>query len=65
MPRALGIFRGAGINAVPVPTDFNVVSYDQPAVFNWLPSAGALSGTTEAIHEYLGIAFARWKGWMP
>jgi uncharacterized SAM-binding protein YcdF (DUF218 family) len=65
MPRALGLFRGAGIDAVPVPTDFRVVNYDQPAALDWIPNADALSATTEALHEYLGMAFARWKGWMP
>jgi uncharacterized SAM-binding protein YcdF (DUF218 family) len=64
MPRALGLFQGAGIDALPAPTDFRVVSYDQPAVFNWLPNADALSATTEALHEYLGIAVARLRGWM-
>jgi uncharacterized SAM-binding protein YcdF (DUF218 family) len=63
MPRALGLFQGAAIDAVPAPTDFRVVSYDQPAVFNWFPNADALAATTDALHEYLGIAYSAWKGW--
>ena len=62
MPRALAEFRLAGVEAVPAPTDFEVV--DEPSrSFNWLPSAAALMSSTHAIHEYIGLWVYRWRGW--
>jgi uncharacterized SAM-binding protein YcdF (DUF218 family) len=64
MPRALATFRTAGVDASPAPTDFRLVDSDRPQVFAWLPSAGALEATTAAMHEWLGLAYYRWKGWI-
>jgi len=65
MPRALGAFRAAGIDATPAPTDYHVV--DDPSEFAWLsllPSAEALAMTTGAVREYLGHAVYALRGWM-
>jgi uncharacterized SAM-binding protein YcdF (DUF218 family) len=62
MPRALATFRAAGIDAVPAPTDFEVMS--EPAHFiRWLPDAEALSDSTRALKEYVGWWLYRWRGW--
>ncbi|HYW92537.1 MAG TPA: YdcF family protein [Gammaproteobacteria bacterium] len=62
MSRALATFRGAGIDAIPVPTDYEVRTRPLgPLMF--LPDAKALWGSTRAIHEYLG-SFVYWlRGW--
>ena len=64
MPRALATFTSAGIDAVPAATDFTVTYRDHRTVIDFLPDARALSHTTDAIKEYIGYAYYRWKGWI-
>jgi uncharacterized SAM-binding protein YcdF (DUF218 family) len=64
MPRALGSFRAAGIDATPAPTDYRVDEHEEPALLKFLPSADALDKTTEGLREYLGHAVYRLRGWM-
>ncbi len=64
MPRALATFEHAGIEAIASPTDFRVVGYEQPAVLGWIPSLGALGGTTQVLQEHLGQTVYRLRGWM-
>jgi uncharacterized SAM-binding protein YcdF (DUF218 family) len=63
MRRALATFRSAGVNAVPVATDFQVVESDM-TLLRLLPSAGALGGSTAAIREYVGYLVYDWRGWI-
>lgn len=62
MPRALATFRAAGVNAVPAPTDFEVIP-EPSHLLRWLPDAGALSASTRTLKEYLGLWVYRWRGW--
>lgn len=64
MPRALAVFRRQGVDAIPATTDVVVVDSQQPAVLEWLPSIGALAGTTHAVHEHLGTWYYRIRGWI-
>ncbi len=64
MRRALATFRAAGINAIPGPTDFEVVEPEARTVLDWLPDAGALAGTTRALKEYLGFVVYQLRGWL-
>ena len=58
----LAIFRAAGIDAEPAPTDFEVMP--EPAhLMRWLPDAEALSDSTRALKEYVGWWVYRWRGW--
>jgi len=59
MHRALLAFRHAGVDAIPAPTDFLAVDSHSPAPMRWIPSAEALSGTTHALHEYIGRLWYR------
>lgn len=59
MRRAVLAFRHAGIEVTPAPTDFLAVDANAPEALNWIPSAGALSGTTHALHEYIGRLWYR------
>lgn len=63
MRRALATFRSAGVNAVPVATDHQVVE-DESTLLDGFPSAGALAGSTAAIREYVGYWVYRWRGWI-
>lgn len=63
MPRALAVFRSAGIKAVPAPTDVQVDDRIY-TVLDVLPDAGALAGSTAAIREYVGHLVYDWRGWI-
>lgn len=63
MPRAMGLFRKHGMDPIPAPTDYMVKEREgglRPGVF--FPSAGSLEKTGQAIHEYLGMVWAKIRG---
>ena len=64
MRRALATFTSAGIDAVPAATDYTVTYRDQRTLIDFLPDAKALSRTTDAIKEYIGYAYYRWRRWI-
>lgn len=61
MRRAVAVFERAGFAVVPAPTAFIHGTGSEPTgvpdVFNWLPSASALSATRAVLHEWLGLAY--------
>ncbi|MFB6261836.1 MAG: YdcF family protein, partial [Thiohalorhabdaceae bacterium] len=64
MPRAMATFRAGGLDPIPAPTDYHE-GYGAP--FHWLdliPSAGALEDSSNAFHEYLGMAYYTVRGRM-
>ena len=63
MRRAEATFRAAGIDVIPAPTDYEVLAEPQRTLLDFLPDAGALDGSTRALHEYLGLVMYRWRGW--
>ena len=54
MPRALAVFRKAGLPVSPSTTDVEVVDGGAPTILRWLPDAGALDRTTRALREWIG-----------
>jgi uncharacterized SAM-binding protein YcdF (DUF218 family) len=73
MPRAYAVFAKTGLDVTPAPVDFLItqedwVYYTQPDVvvqlFNLLPTAENLAGTTRALKEYIGMAMYRLRGWL-
>ena len=61
MPRALVTFKLQGVEVIPAATDVEVV----PKPFylmRWLPAASALDGSSQAIHELLGLVRCRLIG---
>ena len=64
MPRALATFYTAGIDAIPSPTDYEVVDKAEITILDFLPDADALSETTRAVKEYLGFVVYRLRGWI-
>jgi len=63
MPRALAVFRLAGIDAIPAVTDIRVTHGGSLGVFDLLPDADALARTTEATKEWIGLIVYRMRGW--
>ena len=57
MPRAISLFAAQGLQAIPAPTDFDtVLVVSGPLV--WMPDAGALEGSGQAMKEWVG----KWVG---
>ena len=59
MPRAMALFKRQGMQPIPAPTDYLVKRREafSPGVF--FPSAGSLEKAGRAIHEYLGVMWAK------
>ena len=73
MPRAYAVFKNLGLEVIPAPTDYTVTQGDWDRLmefnfvtqfFNFFPSVGNLSSTTNAIKEYLGLFVYKLKGWI-
>lgn len=70
MPRTLGVFIKAcpGVEFIPAPADFHVVEWRSPPVWKWpallVPTAGNLNLVGGVVHEYVGIAYYRIRGWL-
>jgi len=63
MPRAVAAFRGAGISVTPVSTDVRVTAGGTLSAAMWLPDAGALAMTSDAIREWIGQWVYAAQGW--
>ena len=61
LPRAMAMFTKAGMNPVPAPTDYLAIGGDSD-LLGWFPHAQAGVTTERALHEYLGILWARMRG---
>lgn len=73
MPRAMALFRHAGIQAIPAPVDFTVTQAGldnlakltpQSLLINLLPNSSSLGLTTNATKEYLGLLVYWLRGWL-
>lgn len=63
MPRAVAAFKIVGVNVTPVSTDVRVVKQSVPSLMDFIPNAGALAMTSEAIREWIGQKVYSWNGW--
>jgi len=59
MPRAVYLFRRAGIDCQPFPVDFHLDRTREVKLKDFIPSAGAWQGTETALRELYGYAFYR------
>lgn len=64
MPRSVAAFEKVGVEVFPVSTDVRVVGASKFTMFDFLPHAGALSMTTDAMREWLGRKVYQFRGWM-
>ncbi|MGA7741397.1 MAG: ElyC/SanA/YdcF family protein [Polyangia bacterium] len=64
LPRAMAMFEKAGMNPIPAPTDYLDAdeSADVGRLFALIPRAGAAGTIERALHEYLGLFWARLRG---
>jgi len=63
MPRSVAAFEKAGVEVFPVSTDVRVIRASGLTVFDFLPHAGALSMTSDAMREWLGRKVYEFRGW--
>jgi uncharacterized SAM-binding protein YcdF (DUF218 family) len=63
MRRALATCASVGIRARAAATDFQVIDVP-PSLRDWIPSASALDGTSQALREVLAYEVYRWRGWL-
>lgn len=64
MPRALDTCRSAGLDVRPAPTDFQATEDPGRGAWGWLPDAGDLQLTHQALKEIFGRRVYRWRGWI-
>ncbi|MCC6984236.1 MAG: YdcF family protein [Bauldia sp.] len=63
MPRALAVFRRAGLQVAPVTSDVRVHFPLVESPLDLLPDAFSLNQTTDAIKEIVGLLVYRLRGW--
>jgi uncharacterized SAM-binding protein YcdF (DUF218 family) len=64
MPRAVALFRSRGLNPLPAPSHIDYANKARGSVLQFVPSAGALRASELSIYEYLGMMYARSRGWL-
>ena len=67
MPRAEAAFRRVGLEVIPASTDYRFAGDGyrsaRPWILRILPDSGALSRSTRAFREHLGLLVYRLRGW--
>jgi len=59
MPRAVHIFKQQGLAVIPAPCAF-VAKKSAYDLLSFLPKAGRLKDSSDALHEYMGILWYQW-----
>jgi uncharacterized SAM-binding protein YcdF (DUF218 family) len=62
MPRAMLVFEQKGLKPIPAPTDFGDWMRKENSPNQFFPRAGELRKVEAALHEYLGLLWARVTG---
>lgn len=60
MPRAIALFKHLGMKPIPAPTQY-IVKLNRNPFKHFLPSMINLTFSDIALHEYLGLTYAKWK----
>lgn len=60
MPRAMMVFGAQGLEPIPVPTDYQ--AYSPLRAVQLFPTPGQFLRSELAVHEYLALAWYRWRG---
>ena len=61
LPRAMDMFKKAGMNPIAAPTDY-LALHEASGIVDWIPHAGAGFVIERALHEYLGLFWAKLSG---
>jgi len=69
MPRSMAVFKRScpGIEFIAAPTDYRIDDLDVPwyrELVNLIPTPSAYVQFSETMHEYLGMAYYKLRGWI-
>ena len=70
MPRSVALFEKQGFEVIPMPVDYSITKDNENSksflstIIGFIPSAGNLASTTNALKEYLGIFTYHLQGWL-
>ncbi len=64
IPRSMALFKKLGMNPIPSPIGHSVKDGQGLSHYSFFPSPGNIQKTELAIHEYLGITWAKLRGQM-
>jgi uncharacterized SAM-binding protein YcdF (DUF218 family) len=64
VPRSMALFKKLGMNPIPSPIGHSVKDGQGLSHYSFFPSPGNIQKTELAIHEYLGITWAKLRGQM-
>ncbi len=62
MPRAVGLFRKAGVDVLPAPTHYLQQDNAASSPTDVFPDNDGIMKAQRAWYEYLGLAWAKWRG---
>ena len=62
MPRSMALFQKLGMNPIPAPTGHEVKDNKHFNPYSFFPGAGNIINSEKAVHEYLGIVWAKLRG---
>lgn len=62
MPRSMALFKKLGMQPIPAPTDYTVKTNERLSPGSFFPGAGNIVKVERAIHEYLGMIWAEFRG---
>jgi uncharacterized SAM-binding protein YcdF (DUF218 family) len=62
MPRSIALFRKVGLNPIAAPTDYGSYGGDGLRPSSFYPTANKLRKAELAMHEYMGLAWAKIRG---
>jgi uncharacterized SAM-binding protein YcdF (DUF218 family) len=64
MGRAMALFRSRGLDPVPAPSRIDYTGKLQQSALRFFPTSNALRASELAMYEYLGMAYAKSRGWL-
>lgn len=64
MRRSKLLFEAQGFDVITASSDIQATLQTAPLLIDWLPDVYMLHMSTRAIHEYVGLAVYRWRGWL-
>ena len=62
MPRSIALFKKHEMNPIPAPTGHHIKNKHGLSPYAFFPGAGDLKNSEKAVHEYLGILWAKLRG---
>ncbi len=62
MPRSVALFERLGMHPIPAPTDYLVIESQSASPGDFFPSSAGMKRVEVALHEYIGLIWAKLRG---